>query len=99
MLLRFTNVTFCLGVSTTCIAALYDIYIAAGHSNMDGRGLKSQLTGFLAQYATVQSDVLLHFTNPRNPHGDLATRPTFSSNSQGFMSHRLFSIRGCWRTK
>ena len=58
-------------------AAVYDIYIAAGQSNMDGRAYTSELTGSFAHYAFPQPEVLLHYTNPRDPNNDSVTRPTY----------------------
>ena len=40
-----------------------DVFILAGQSNNDGRGLKAELTGGLASFAGQQSDVLIHYTN------------------------------------
>jgi iduronate 2-sulfatase len=79
---RVVSLLLCVGVLgavNPLRADVFDIYIAAGQSNMDGRGLKSDLVGPLAPYAAVQNNVLLHFTNPRDPVDDSASRPTFSS--------------------
>jgi len=41
-----------------------DLFLLAGQSNCDGRGLRSGLTGALAGYADQQTDVLIHYSNP-----------------------------------
>ncbi|MEP4078355.1 sialate O-acetylesterase [Haloferula sp.] len=41
-----------------------DVFLIAGQSNADGRGLNSELTGLLAPYAGIQSEVLIHYSNP-----------------------------------
>ena len=40
-----------------------DIFLLAGQSNADGRGLSSELTGGLAGYAGPQSEILIHYSN------------------------------------
>lgn len=77
--LRTALIAGCLAISTECRADVFDVYIAAGQSNMDGRGLNSDLVGPLASYATPQPDVLLYFSNPRDPLNDPLNRPTYSS--------------------
>lgn len=51
---------------TVCAAqaTVYDIYIAAGQSNMDGRADKGDLTGNLA---SPQAGRLIYYANPANP--------------------------------
>ncbi len=41
-----------------------DVFIIAGQSNADGRGLNSELTGPLASFTSPQSGVLIHYSNP-----------------------------------
>lgn len=41
-----------------------DVFIFAGQSNCDGRGMISELVGPLAIYAGLQSNVLTYYTNP-----------------------------------
>lgn len=56
-------------LSVTLIARLqvhaehYDIYILAGQSNMDGRALKKDLTGSLAQWSVPDPDVVISYSN------------------------------------
>jgi len=52
-----------------CGADVFDVYIAAGQSNMDGRGNNSQLTGGLLPFAAPQPDVLLNYTRPSDGPG------------------------------
>ena len=40
-----------------------DVFLLAGQSNADGRGLSSELTGGLAGYAGSQPDILIHYSN------------------------------------
>jgi uncharacterized repeat protein (TIGR02543 family) len=54
----------------------YDVYLIAGQSNADGRGLNSELTGPLAPYAGPQSNVRLFYVNPTNSNPD---NPTYNS--------------------
>jgi hypothetical protein len=44
----------------------YDVYLAAGQSNMDGRGSASDLTGDLAVWNQPQADVRIWYANPVN---------------------------------
>lgn len=44
----------------------YDVYLAAGQSNMDGRGSANELTGNLASWSGPQSDVRIYYANPAN---------------------------------
>lgn len=62
-----------------------DVFILAGQSNCDGRGLASELTGPLAEFAGPQPDVLIHYTNPSYTHSSrnlyqswVTLRPGFS---------------------
>lgn len=48
-------------------ATNYDVYLLAGQSNMDGRGLTSDLTGSLASYAAPDPGVELYYDNPAAP--------------------------------
>ena len=41
-----------------------DVFILAGQSNADGRGIVSELTGNLAGFSGQQPTVILHYTNP-----------------------------------
>jgi hypothetical protein len=41
----------------------YDVFLIAGQSNADGRGLKAELTGPLAGFAGAQPAVRIHYTN------------------------------------
>jgi hypothetical protein len=41
-----------------------DVFLLAGQSNCDGRGLASQLSGSLSDYAGPQPEILIHYTNP-----------------------------------
>ena len=45
------------------VAVDYDVYILAGQSNMDGRGLVSELVGPLEPFAGVQHDVRIWYSN------------------------------------
>ena len=45
----------------------FDVYIAAGQSNLDGRGDVSDLTGELASFAAPQTGTLIYFNNPPEP--------------------------------
>jgi hypothetical protein len=47
-----------------------DVFLIAGQSNADGRGLKSELTGGLATYAGEQPGVLIHYTNTAYTNAD-----------------------------
>ncbi len=49
-------------------ADVLDVYIAAGQSNMDGRGQASELTGDLEQYSSPLPQTLINYTNPADPH-------------------------------
>lgn len=64
-------------VSSSAAALDYDIYIAAGQSNMDGRGTVSELNGALAQ---PQTGTLIFYTNPADP--DKAGEEKISSGWQ-----------------
>lgn len=57
----------------------YDVYLAAGQSNMDGRGSASELTGELAGYAQPQTDVRIWYANPVNLD---PANPTYSTGWQ-----------------
>jgi hypothetical protein len=46
--------------------AEYDVYLIAGQSNADGRGLTSELTGSLATWKTPQPDVRIYYVGPYN---------------------------------
>ena len=48
----------------------YDVYIGAGQSNFDGRGLVSELTGELSSYAGSQVGTLIYYNNPPEPDPD-----------------------------
>lgn len=42
----------------------HDVFIIAGQSNGDGRGLASELTGSLSEFSGVQSDAIIYYSNP-----------------------------------
>ena len=66
------------------LAMHYDVYLAAGQSNMDGRGNTSDLTGSLAPYAQTQSNVLIDYANPvegTSTTGWVNLRPGYSVDS------------------
>lgn len=50
------------GLVSTARADHYEIFLLAGQSNMDGRGLVKDLTGELAQYAKPNPDILINFS-------------------------------------
>ncbi|MCA9258161.1 MAG: hypothetical protein KDA61_03120 [Planctomycetales bacterium] len=50
--------------SAISCAATIDVYIAAGQSNMDGRGLVAELNGELEVWNAAQPSVLIHYTRP-----------------------------------
>jgi iduronate 2-sulfatase len=64
-------------VSSSAAALEYDIYIAAGQSNMDGRGQVNDLDGVFAQ---PQAGTLIYYTNPADP--DKAGEQEISSGWQ-----------------
>ena len=45
----------------------FDVYIGAGQSNFDGRGLVSELTGELSSFAAPQVANLIYYNNPPEP--------------------------------
>lgn len=47
-----------------------DVFLLAGQSNADGRGLNAELTGGLADLAGPQAGVLVHYTNTAYTHAD-----------------------------
>jgi hypothetical protein len=47
-----------------------DVFLIAGQSNADGRGLKADLTGGLAGYAGQQAGVQIHYTNTAYANAD-----------------------------
>lgn len=47
-----------------------DVFLIAGQSNADGRGLKAELTGSLASYAGPQSVARIHYTNTAYTNAD-----------------------------
>jgi hypothetical protein len=47
-----------------------DVFLIAGQSNADGRGLKAELTGGLGSYAGQQSAVRIHYTNTAYTNAD-----------------------------
>lgn len=47
-----------------------DVFLIAGQSNADGRGLKAELTSPLAGYAGQQTAVRIHYTNPAYTNAD-----------------------------
>jgi hypothetical protein len=57
----------------------FDVYLASGQSNMDGRGSASDLTGDLAGWSQPQSDVRIYYANPVNLD---ATNPTYNTGWQ-----------------
>lgn len=57
----------------------YDVYLAGGQSNMDGRGSASDLTGDLVVWNQPQSDVRIWYANPVNLD---PANPTYSTGWQ-----------------
>lgn len=47
--------------------AVFDLYIAAGQSNMDGRGKRAELAGDLSSFKNPQREVLLWYDRPVDP--------------------------------
>jgi iduronate 2-sulfatase len=74
----------CICWSTACYATVFDVYIAAGQSNMDGRGFRSELTGPLSSYASPQPEVLLRYTNPGNSDGSNAYQTNWVTLAPGY---------------
>lgn len=65
VLLKITIIVCSLAVCTLCSADVFDVYIAAGQSNMDGRGLYTELSAAdLAAYGSVNPNIPLYYTNP-----------------------------------
>jgi len=63
-------------------AAVYDVYILAGQSNMDGRGNADDLAEPLA---SPQAGTLIYYANPANPsRGDSTIRPGWQTLAPGF---------------
>lgn len=78
-----------------------DVFIIAGQSNADGRGLSSELIGSLASYASQQPGVIIHYSNPA--YGDTSdplyqnwslVRPGFSiaPGSSGALPRGTFGV-------
>lgn len=83
-LIRTFAAVSCVCFSTLSLADVFDVYIAAGQSNMDGRGFISELTGPLSSYASPQTDVLLRYTNPGNSDGSNAYQTNWISLTPGY---------------
>ena len=49
----------------------HDVFIIAGQSNGDGRGLANELTGPLEDFSGVQSNAIIYYSNPGR-YGDLS---------------------------
>lgn len=71
-LLKAAAALICVSASLVSRADVFDVYIAAGQSNMDGRGFRNELTGPLAIYNAPQGDTLLWYTNPGESDGSNA---------------------------
>ncbi len=63
-------------------AVEYDLYLVAGQSNCDGRADKTELTGRLAGWSGVQTNVLIHYTNP---HSRDPENPTYQTGWTNLM--------------
>ena len=61
-----------------------DVFLIAGQSNADGRGLKAELTGNLASYAGQQSGVMIHYTNTAYTNSDKSRYRTWTTLEPGF---------------
>jgi lysophospholipase L1-like esterase len=57
-----------------------DVYLVAGQSNCDGRGDTNALTGRLEGWSGVQTNVLIHYTNPITRDPDDPTYETGWTN-------------------
>ena len=74
----------CLGLAANSQSAVFDVYIAAGQSNMDGRGDSSHLVDALAPYAAPQRHALIHYTNPGRENGTGAYQTSWSPLGPGY---------------
>jgi hypothetical protein len=61
-----------------------DVFLLAGQSNADGRGLKAELTGGLASYAGPQAGVLIHYTNTAYTNADKSRYKKWLTLEPGF---------------
>ena len=82
--IKITTLIGCICVPTTGWADVFDVYIAAGQSNMDGRGLNSELVGSLASYKLPQADVPIRYTNPGNDDGTNAYQTDWVALEPGY---------------
>ena len=59
--------------AATASGVSYDVYLLAGQSNMDGRGLTNDLTGGFAVWNQPQTNVLIYYQNNADQlHRELA---------------------------
>jgi len=63
-------------LQSVCVAASYDVYLLAGQSNMDGRGLVSKLSE--EQKKPVQQAIIFYRSVPRTSKGWQKLAPGFS---------------------
>jgi hypothetical protein len=61
-----------------------DVFLLAGQSNADGRGLKAELTGGLADLAGPQPGVLIHYTNTAYTNADKSRYKKWMTLEPGF---------------
>lgn len=61
-----------------------DVFLIAGQSNADGRGLKAELTSGLAAYAGQQPSVLIHYTNTAYTNADKSRYKKWITLEPGF---------------
>jgi iduronate 2-sulfatase len=61
-IINWVWIVLLLGINTVVRAEHYEVFLLAGQSNMDGRGVVKQLTGDLAEYAKPNTNVLIHFS-------------------------------------
>lgn len=71
----------------------YDLYLIAGQSNCDGRADKTELTGRLEGWSGVQTNVLIHYTNPLTKDPE---NPTYQTGWTNLMPG--FAIRNSGET-
>ncbi len=77
------------GIGTRSVAAApvsvhRDVFLIAGQSNGDGRGLKAELTGPLAGFAGVQPGVRIHYTNLAYANADKSRYRKWVSLEPGY---------------
>lgn len=69
-------VTYTVAFQSSCAGETYDVYLLAGQSNMDGRGLVSDLTKRRAR--SVEDAIIFYRSVPRTSHGWQKLAPGFS---------------------